>query len=230
MAEQAAFPWLQSSLSLLDLRRRDRVLLLAAGAVPHARAIAELVGSAGSLAVVEADPALAERIAGLEHPSLQVMAHAADGSERFGTFDALLSCPLGLPPWPVAAYGPLLRRNLRPGGRFVLDLPAPETSAELAAAVADAGMDAAALAPLSGPAAEDVAAALRAAGLREVHATLGAHLLDLHSPHDLLDLLGPALPAAAGRWQELGLLLAHRLRGTAEVQALVHRSRVHGLR
>lgn len=230
MSEPIDYPWFHSTVSLLDLRQKDRVLVVGAGSVTHVEAVVNLIGSRGSVTVIEPMRSLAEAIARVDHPGMEVLALAPAGSERFGAFDALLSCPLGLPDWPVSNYAGILRSNLRPGGRFVLDLPAPATSPDLVAAYADCGGDAGDLSPLCGPDAAELAELLQREGLRSVHAALGSHLLELHSPHDLVAMFAPVLPAAHDRLTELGLALAHQLHGTANVQTLVHRTRVHGQR
>lgn len=229
MHDPVGFPWFSATTSLLDLRRQDRVLVAGAGAPAHVRAILAVIGSHGSLMVIEPNRALAEAIAELEHPSLEVLAISPAGSERFGSFDALLSCPAGLPEWPVANYGSILRSNLRPGGRFVLDLPAPDAAPDLLAAWLDAGGTPQDLEALVGPDAATLAEELQREGLRSVHAAFGSHLLDLHSPHDLIALFAPALPAAHDL-PDLDLMLARRLKTTGPAQSLVHRTRVHGQR
>ncbi|MBM4059813.1 MAG: hypothetical protein FJ265_01780 [Planctomycetes bacterium] len=224
-----AAPWFHAALELLDLRRQDRVLAFHAG--PAAvRSLAALVGGAGVVTVVQPDPAAAGAVQALGLPMVEVAAMEARGDERFGTFDAMLVAPRWLPAWPLGAYAGLPRINLRPGGRLVVDVPAPDAVPQLTAACRDLGWPETRLQPLRGQRDDDLTGALRDAGLRHVRATLAAHLLHLDSPFDATDQLGAPLDVGEQERQELGRALVQRLGTTGGADVLVHRTRVQALR
>jgi hypothetical protein len=195
----------------------------------HVRAIAGLIGNQGTLTVVEPDRRAAEAIAERAPPAVEILALSPAGTERFGLFDALLYAPLVVLPLPPGAWAELPRQNLRPGGRFVIDLPAPDMIPDLRAAWLEIGGDAAALAPFRGPSDDEIAAVLRNTGLRRVETVLGTHLLPLSSPLDLIDLVTPAMGLEEDRRTELARALRARYRGRHQVETLVHRTRVHGI-
>jgi hypothetical protein len=159
----------------------------------------------------------------------EVLALTPAGDEHFGTFDCVIGAPLAVPAWSDTAWIGLLRKNLRPGGRFVVDLPGAEMSADLTAVWVELGYDPELLLPFRGPDGEELAATLRADGLRTVHAALGAHLLQLPSTHELIELLQPALHLDEAQRLEVGVALARRLHTTQTVDCLVQRTRVHGI-
>lgn len=178
--------------------------------------------------MIEPQRELAEAIARLGIPDVEVLAASLAGQESFGRFDAVLSCPLGLPAWPVDRYGFVLAANLRPGGRFLIDLPSPSCSPDLEAACRAVFGNGESLEALRGPSGGDLAASLSGAGLRAVKEHLAAHLLDLESAHDLAALFAPALPAMASRLDEIGVALSSRLLTNGRIQARVIRTRVLG--
>jgi hypothetical protein len=229
MTDPSVHPWFHAALSLLDLRRHDRVLLLAPGRPVHVRAVAGLIGNQGTLTVVEPDRGAAHTIAEKAPPVVEILALSPLGTERFGSFDALLCAPLAVLPLPPGAWADLPRQNLRPGGRFVLDLPGPDMIPDLRAAWLETGGDPAILAPLSGPSDDEIAAVLRNVGLRRVETVLGTHLLPLTSPFDLIDLVAPAIGLDEDARIELSHVLWARCRGRDQVETLVHRTRVHGI-
>ncbi len=221
-------PWLPAAIALLDVRRQDRLLACGVG-VEHARALAALVGREGEMVAV-CDGADAEQLASLDLPQVQVLAHSLSGSERFGTFDALLAVSANGPTLPLGAYPELARSNLRPGGRLVIDVPGPTMVPELAAAWLDLGWDRDRLAPLCGIGDDTLADALRHAGLRNVHSVLGSHLVHAATPADLVQAYADALALADDEQHELAHALVRRQGSTDGIDALVHRTRLSALR
>jgi hypothetical protein len=158
MSDYGGHPWFGAALGLVEPRRQDRALLVCPASVHHARAVAAQVGTRGSVMVVEPERALAEQIADAELPQVEVLALTPSGDERFGTFDVMVCCPFGLPPWPLDLWGEVARANLRPGGRLVVDLPGAEMSPDAAACLVELGREEA-LQPFRGPSEEDLLAA-----------------------------------------------------------------------
>lgn len=230
MTDYGGHPWFGAALGLVEPRRQDRVLCLCPASAHHVRALAAQVGPKGSVMVLEPDRILAEHIAELALEQVEVLALAPTDDERFGTFDVLLCSPLGMPPWPLDLWGEVARANLRPGGRLVIDLPGVEMSLDIATCIGEIGLDSAVLRPFRGPTEEDLAGSLRRVGMRRVQAALGVHLVQLVSPHDLAELLGPPLGLDEASRTELGRALSRRLKTTGSVEALIHRTRVSGMR
>lgn len=222
-------PWFADALELAQLRRQDRVLALFANTA-QSGALAQLVGKDGTVTIVQPDLAIAEEVAALGLANVEVLGNRLVGTERFGTFDALLCAPLGNPHLPLGAYAELPRRNLRPGGRFAIDLPAPRMLPQVLQAASDLGWPATRLANLAGPADDVLADALRNAGLRRVRGLLGSHLIHVPSVPDFVDLWAPALGLSDAERQDLDDAL-RRIVGTAgAAEFLVHRTRLEGLR
>ncbi|MBL9077665.1 MAG: hypothetical protein JNL08_09185 [Planctomycetes bacterium] len=222
-------PWFHAAVQLLGLRSRDRVLVLGGGA-RETSALARLVGSRGALTVVLDDRTAAEALAAQAPEHVEVLAHRSDGSERFGTFDAMLAAPRFGPLPQPATFAGLARHNLRPGGRCVVDVPAPEMLPEFGGAAADLGWPRAWLQPLRGLADDELAAALRDAGLRDVHNLLATHLVHAAAPLELVDLFADALPIDAERRVELAHALIRRRGSDGGLDALVHRTRAQAQR
>lgn len=222
-------PWFAAATHLLDVRRQDRLLAVGVG-VDGARSLAALVGKAGVLMAVLTDAVAAEQLAALDLPQTTVLAARSWPAERLGTFDAVLIAPR-LAPLPLpAAIAELLRANLRPGGRFVVDVPGPDLVPDLTAAARELGWPLPRLQALQGHADDELADALRSAGLRSVTGLLGAHLLQAESPAELV--LAFTTP---GHWTDdevadLTHTLVRRRAGTGPLDVLVHRTRLQGQR
>lgn len=226
----ALVPWLPRALQQLDLRRRDRLLLLLPGDLDLARAVAQALGPQGSLTILEPRQRPAAAMAAAL-PSAHVLA-IEPGDQRLGSFDTVLAAPFTAPPLPVELWASVVAVNLRPGGRFAIDLPAEAPFPALLQAARDANLPCAArlLANLAGPDTEALAQALRARGLRRVEPQLGTHLLTAESPFDLVDQIAAATQLDDDERDQLATALARRVRTTANVELLAHRSAVAGMR
>jgi len=222
-------PWFHAAVQLLDLRSKDRILCLACTA-REASALANVVGSRGELTVVLADREAAEAIAAHAPANVEVVVRRLDGSEQFGSFDALLAAPRWGPLPLVDAFAGIARHNLRPGGRCVVDVPAPEMLPELAGAAIELGWTSDRLSNLRGIADDDLAAAMQAAGLRGVHSLLATHLLHAGTPLELVDLFAAALPVPPAERIELAHAIVRRRASPGGLDALVHRTRVQAQR
>lgn len=222
-------PWFHAAVGLLDVRRQDRLLAFDLDPV-QARDLAALVGARGGLVVILRDRDLAEQLAALDLPQVRVIAHRLAGDERFGTFDAALLAQATGPLLPMGAYADLARANLRPGGRLVVDVPGPEMVPDLGAAWTDLGWPRERWQPLQGLADDAFAASLRGAGLRNVHAVLGSHLLHLPTPGDLVEAFAAPLGLDERERLELTHALVRRRGSTGPLDVLVHRTRLQGLR
>lgn len=222
-------PWIAAAIALLDVRRQDRLLAIEPG-LAQVRALAASVGNGGHLTLVLRDRAEAERTAELGLPQVTVLAHPTSGGERFGTFDALLLTPTCGPLLAPGAYADLAKRNLRPGGRFVVDVPGPDMVPDLCAAAHELRWPDARCAVLRGLADDQLAEVLRNAGLREVTGVLGAHLLSLGTPGDLTFAFAEAMGLTEPERLELTHALVRRRSGTGPCDVLVHRTRLLGRR
>jgi hypothetical protein len=131
---------------------------------------------------------------------------------------------------PPGGYVDVLRANLRPGGRFVVDVPGPDMVPELRAAWQDAGWPRDRFAKLQGIPDDALVEALRNGGLREVHGVLGSHLLPALPAADLVDAFAAAIGLTEAERLPLTHGLMRRCGTTGPAELLVHRTRLHGLR
>lgn len=231
MTDGSVPPWLPGALELVDVRRKDRLLLVRPHSAHVVRAVEQLVGSSGSLTVVtdgeEQAVALAER---LEGSAARIGHQFFHGHESYGTFDVAIVCPTVMFSGSLRGLAACLRGNLRPGGRFVVDLPSENPPPFLAGAMQALRWDRARQQAFHGPSEEELATALREAGLRRVEPVLTANLLRVASPHDLAELWGAPLGFDARRSLAFGTALASQLRSLGDTEVLVHRTRIHGIR
>lgn len=231
MPEPCPQPWIASSLELVDLRREDRVLVIGLDQPAHLAAVRRAVGGDGAVLLVEPRAAAARELA--EHCEVDVIVRRPSGDERFGTFDAVIGAAMTNPEWEVTVWGRLVTRNLRPGGRFVIDLPGEVLCEDLVTAWAAIGGDDGALGPLFGPAESELADSLRQSGLRRVEVVLGTHLVKMESPLALARLAWRLLAvgdAPSARREDLALALVQRLGTTGPIEIVFKRTRVHGIR
>ena len=229
MASDVEHPWFPDVMDLLDLRKRDRALLITAQRPRYVEAVAQRVGSSGDILVLEPDRNAASEVAEAM-PRVEIIVLTPTGKETFGSFDALLACPLGAPVWPLDLWSGVTARSLRPGGRFAIDLPGEELCEDLSSCWLDIGGSEEKLIPIRGPSEQDLATNLRQGGLRMVAAAMGTHIVGLDSPHALASLGAELLGANVEQAEELGIALTRRLRTTGPVEVVFHRTRVHGIR
>lgn len=229
-SDRFAAPWLAEVVQLLQLRRGSRVALLGGWCRALVRAVAEPLGDGGELLVIEPDPELARSLAAIEHGAVQVLQYAPSGSERFGQFDALLVSALRVDAIPLAGLGACARDNLRPGGRFVVDVPSETSCETLFGSWREAGLDERGLSAWRGPSDGALARAMRGAGLRQVQSTVGTHLLRTDGPRALAEFAVAALRADPRVVDALHLALARRLATHGPADIVFRRTRVHGMR
>jgi hypothetical protein len=222
-------PWLDDALEQLDLRRDDRCLVLTCPTPAHVAAVSRVVGKTARIVVVEPDQELAEFAARGKHENLEVLAYEPEGHERFGTFDALLACPLTTIGWSIEVWTELIVANLRPGGRFVLDLPAETLCDPLIRAWSQVEGEPRALEQITGPSESELAETLRRRGLRGVEASMGTHLAHLESPYVLAEFVGSLIEDPEMQ-ANLARTLVEQMQTTDGVDVVFHRTRVHGLR
>ena len=229
MREEIATPWFDSALTRLEPRRGERALAFEPRRADlHALCVA--FGDAGALTVVYRDRLAAEQSARNPPPHLRVLAHETTGSERFGTFDAVFAAPKSGPLLPPEPFARLIRDNLRPGGRFVVDLPSTDMQPDIESGWADLGWDEERLAPIRGPADGELVEALRGAGLRSVESSLGSHLLTASSAAEFVAGFADDLELDEDEVIELAHAIVRNRQETGTVELLVHRSQASGRR
>jgi hypothetical protein len=222
-------PWLPAAMSLLDARRQDRVLACGVG-IAGFRQLAAAVGRDGQLVAVTAQAGTGQALAALDVPHVRVLVHALVGDERFGAFDAMLVAPGTGPLLPPGTYADLARQNLRPGGRLVVDVPGPSLVPDLDDACPELGLPAARLAALHGADDVAIADAMRHAGLRNVHATFGGHLVPGVAAGELVAAFTEALQLTDPEQRDLAHALVRRHRGADAFDVMLHRARMTALR
>lgn len=229
MIDEIATPWFDSALERLSLRKGERAIVIE----PKQRDVVALrasIGGDGELTAVVRDRQASEQLAGMQLQQLRVIAHDTVGGERFGSYDAALFAPHTGPLLPARAYAELVRKNLRPGGRFVVDLPAADMLPDLTAAWADVGWDEERLAPIAGPTDADLVEALRDAGLRAVEGAPGAHVLQAASAAEFVAVFADELGLSDDDVVELGHAIVRNRREAGPLELLAHRAQAQGRR
>jgi len=229
MEVELAQPWFDSALERLEVRRGNRLLAINP-TIAEVTALRSLVGNAGELTLVLLDHQIAEQLAEHQWERVTVLAHATTGGETFGTQDSLLIVPRTGPLLPVDAYAALARNNLRPGGRFLIDLPAEDMLPDLRTAWETLGWDEERLLPLRGNTDVELTEATRDAGLRSVSAALGSHLLHAGSAAELCAGFAEALNLNDDEITELGHAIVRKRQEDGPIETLVHRTQVAGQR
>tara|TARA_R110002096_G_scaffold1787_2_gene9343 strand:+ start:287 stop:976 length:690 start_codon:yes stop_codon:yes gene_type:complete len=222
-------PWFDSALQRLEVRRGNRLLAIDPS-IEEIAALRSVIGNAGELTLVVQDRQLAEELAEHQWPIVTVLAHETSGGETFGTNDSLLIAPRTGPLLPVEGYAQLARNNLRPGGRFVVDLPADNMVPDIRSAWHELGWDEERLHPLQGVSDVELTEAMRAAGLRSVESALGSHLLHAPAPAELAAGFADILGLDDDEITELGHAIVRLRQGDGPIDALVHRTQVSGQR
>ena len=229
MIDEIATPWFDSTLQCLGLRKGERALALE----PLRRNVVALraaIGDEGELTVVVGDPAAAEGLAAMQAPQLRVIAHDAVGGERFGTFDAAMFAPHTGPLLPAEVYAELARKNLRPGGRFVVDVPAKDMLPDLSAAWSDSGWDEERLSAITGPSDAELVDALGAAGLRAIAGSPCTHILQASSAAEFVAAFAGDLGLTDDDVIELGHAIVRNRQEPGPLELLVHRAQATGRR
>ncbi|MFT4511875.1 MAG: hypothetical protein ACI89X_000972 [Planctomycetota bacterium] len=222
-------PWFDSALERLEVRPGNRLLAIDPS-VQEVAALLSVVGDTGELTLVVQDRQLAEELAENQWPLVTVLAHETTGGESFGTSDSLLIAPRTGPLLPVEAYAQLARQNLRPGGRFVVDLPADNMVPDIRLAWHELSWDEERLHPLQGVSDVELTEAMRTEGLRSVESALGSHLLHAPAPAELAAGFAAVLDLDDDEITELGHAIVRLRQADGPIDALVHRAQVSGQR
>ena len=223
-------PWFEDVLLRAHLARGSRVLQLTAQSPGQTRAILARIGAIGTLTVVEPDRYRASVVDSLEHPGLSVLAYEPEGGEIFGIHDTVIACPrVAVPSWPMNRWGELAVHNLRPGGRFVFDLPGERHCDLIAECWREIRAAPERLALWNGPSESALAKLLRADGLREVTPTVATHLVHFDGAPEVARWVGELLEADDDTVASLQLALTRRLATHAASDLLFRRSRIHGM-
>lgn len=224
-------PWLPRTLNALELRKSERVLLCLSGSSATASAVRSLLSRGGRLTVLETRWSTSHEVGGnFEHTEC-IVGDVEPGS-HVGRFDIVIVNPLAPPPRDTWIWSDFVARNLRPGGRYCIDLPAPDPAPDALAAAHDSNLACAAAIEkrFQGPPVEELVAALRRSGLRTAEALLGTHLVQFESPFDVSHLLGAELRLDADEATDLGEAIARRCKTSAALEIRMQRSTVVGMR
>ncbi len=229
MQVELAQPWFDSALERLDVRRGNRLLAIDPS-ISEVVALRSVIGNSGQLTLVVQDRQIAEQLAGHQWPELTVFSHETTGGETFGTHDSILIAPRTGPLLAVENYAQLIRNNLRPGGRFVIDLPAQSMLPDLVTAWQELGWEEEQMQPLQGVTDIELTEATRIAGLRSVKSALGSHLIHASSPAELAAAFAEPLAIDDDQITELGHAIVRIRKDSGPIDALVHRTQVSGQR
>jgi hypothetical protein len=229
MEVELAQPWFDNALERLEVRRGNRLLAIDPS-IAEVTALRSLVGNSGELTLVVLDRHIAEQLAEHQWEHVTVLAHATAGDETFGTHDSMLVVPRTGPLLPVECYPNLARNNLRPGGRFLIDLPAEDMIPDIRSAWEELGWDEERLQPLRGANDVELTEAARDAGLRSVSSALGSHLMHAGSAADLAAAFAEPLGLSDDEITELGHEIVRKRQQDGPIESLVHRTQVGGQR
>lgn len=235
-------PWFSSALSGLPDQKGLRILMLTCDHPDHARTVARRAGGDGYVVLVEPDPDRADAatravrtVAGaVRMAPVEAHKEAPQPGRYFGTFDAVLAAPWRLPDWPLELWGKIAHKNLRPGGRLSLDVPAPTSSDALIDAWNRTAPDGVRPGPqlATGLTPEELAASLRDAGLRSVEGRGTHHVVGFPSLVELAEagLLALGLGAESLPDLQRGLMEHFRAGVEEPVETAMRRTAVQGMR
>lgn len=228
----ALAPWFGSVLEAAAITKGRRVLVLGPS-VEQCTAVLAAVGPSGAVTVVQPDPVVAAAIDGLPETTLGVLTQEMRGNERLGMHDAAIHCAgsQGCP--NLAVWSGLAARNLRPGGRMVLDLPARPHVEVLADALRSAAVPDADIARLDGPTRAELEKNITRLGLRSAEIHELAHLITFESPRDAAVLavaMCGADPARAEFTETVARILTSRYATVAAFEIPFHRLRMQAMR
>lgn len=211
--------------------KSERVLLCLSGSPETASAVRGLLSRNGKLVVLETRWSTSHDVGGNCEQTDCIVGDVEPGLQ-VGRYDVVIVNPLAPPPRDCWIWSDFVAKNLRPGGRYCIDLPAPDPAPDALAAARDANLPCAdAIARrFQGPPVEDLAAALRRSGTRSAEALLGTHLVRFESPFDVAHLLGTELRLDADDATDLGEAIARRCKTSASVEIRMQRSTVVGMR
>lgn len=223
-------PWLLDRLEAVDLRRTDRVLLCLPGSAAVASAIRGRLNR-DCLTVLESNRASAQEI----HRSLSDLDLGygdVSPEQSLGIYDVVIAAPIAPPPRSTEVWTHFVARHLRPGGRYVLDLPSPDPMPDVLAAARDANLPCAETIHrrFCGPAPEELAVAMRNSRVRKAETLLGTHLVRFDSPFDVAQELCALLRLPEDDATQLGEAIARRCQSTTTIELRVMRSAVTGMR
>ncbi|MEY2715803.1 MAG: hypothetical protein RIT24_2146 [Planctomycetota bacterium] len=213
------------------MRKSERVLLCLSRSAATASAVRGLLSRAGHLTVVETRWSTSHEVGGHLDQTACIVGDVEPGAQ-VGRFDVVIVNPLAPAPRDAWVWADFVAKNLRPGGRYCIDLPAPDPAPDALAAARDSNLPCAdAIATrFQGPTVEDLVAALKRSGVRSAEAMLGTQLVRFESPYDIAELLGTELRLDADHATDLGEAIARRCKTSATVEIRMQRSMVVGMR
>lgn len=228
MATIDSEPWWETVLEQLHLRPAERVLMLQAAPPAGVAGVLHAIGGPGRLVVVEPRRNVALQLA--EVGRIEVLPLAPAGSELLGSFDAFVSAPLTMPRWPLQTTFSLAIRNLRPGGRIMIDLPGHPMSEDLVSAYEVTGGHPEDLAPWFGPQRDELQTILQNVAMRSPGVSEHHYMVRFESPLLLARMACELAPAAEPLQEDLTLRLIERMKTTGGADYVLRRISVTGMR
>jgi SAM-dependent methyltransferase len=230
-------PWIEDCIDGLEPHVGERIIQLGAHPWSLTIILGHAVGDSGRVLVLEPDRDRAERCAarcrdrGVTKKDVRrvevVHASVGDGPS-VGRHDAVVGS-LEAADQRVAVAA-LVHRCLRPGGRFVLDLPARDPCALLEDAWRHIGGDESTLDRWRSAGEVDaLVETFRERGLRGVEGHVATHVVRAEHPRDLAAWFAARLDVVdVDVLDSLAIALTERLGGTGPCDAMVHRARIRG--
>ena len=223
-------PWLGDCLEVLEPNLGERVIQIGGHPRPMTAALRRAVGPAGRVTVLEADRTDAELAATDAASGVEIVHAALSPPPSLGRHDCLIAVRESGDLFPARQQIALVRTNLRPGGRFLIDLPAPKPCELLQEAWRAAGGPQSSIASWTGPDANQLAEEFTASGMRGVEGASTTHLVRAESPRMLAAwLMARTDEAEPDLHDSLTIALTEAFRDQGPCDAVVHRSRVRGI-